>query len=153
MIDSVVEVFRAACEELRTTRSMTTDALLGLERQDVTGENLSAQSVLIKQGTYGTHRCCRDLMVENPVCEACDRLTRASKVLEQLTGQTPVTCYAVHAFGIHLNEKIAVHVTIRRPKGYLESERVRAKTQELLLGTLVSVSKNTSTWMGIKVTA
>jgi large subunit ribosomal protein L11e len=49
----------------------------------------------------------------------CDRLTRASKVLEQLTGQTPVTSkarYTVRTFGIRRNEKIAVHVTIRGPE-------------------------------------
>ncbi|KZP24387.1 ribosomal protein L5 [Athelia psychrophila] len=43
----------------------------------------------------------------------------ASKVLEQLTGQTPVTSktrYTVRAFGIRRKEKIAVHVTIRRSK-------------------------------------
>ncbi|KZP24392.1 hypothetical protein FIBSPDRAFT_422406 [Athelia psychrophila] len=48
-----------------------------------------------------------------------DRPTCASKVLEQLTGQTPVTSktsYTVRAFGIRRNEKIAVHVTIRRSK-------------------------------------
>jgi large subunit ribosomal protein L11e len=53
------------------------------------------------------------------VGESGDRLTRASKVLEQLTGQTPVTSkarYTVRTFGIRRNEKIAVHVTIRGPK-------------------------------------
>ncbi|KZP24350.1 hypothetical protein FIBSPDRAFT_735931, partial [Athelia psychrophila] len=46
-----------------------------------------------------------------------DRPTCASKVLEQLTGQTPVTSktsYTVRAFGIRHNEKIVVHVTISR---------------------------------------
>ncbi|KZP24345.1 hypothetical protein FIBSPDRAFT_421936 [Athelia psychrophila] len=41
------------------------------------------------------------------------------KVLEQLTGQTPVTSktsYTVRAFGIRRNKKIAVHVTIHRSK-------------------------------------
>ena len=53
------------------------------------------------------------------VGESGDRLTRASKVLEQLTGQTPVTSkarYTVRTFSIRRNEKIAVHVTIRGPK-------------------------------------
>ncbi|KZP24458.1 hypothetical protein FIBSPDRAFT_951212 [Athelia psychrophila] len=38
-------------------------------------------------------------------------------MLEHLTGQTPVTSktrYTVRAFGIRRNEKIAVHVAIRR---------------------------------------
>jgi len=48
-----------------------------------------------------------------------DKLTRAAKVLEQLTSQTPVTSkarYTVRSFSIRRNEKIAVHVTIRGPK-------------------------------------
>ncbi|GAV07328.1 hypothetical protein RvY_17174 [Ramazzottius varieornatus] len=53
------------------------------------------------------------------VGESGDRLTRASKVLEQLTGQTPVFSkarFTVRSFGIRRNEKIAVHVTVRGPK-------------------------------------
>ena len=53
------------------------------------------------------------------VGESGDRLTRASKVLEQLTGQTPVYSkarYTVRSFGIRRNEKIAVHCTFRGPK-------------------------------------
>ncbi|KAG2741468.1 ribosomal protein L5, partial [Suillus brevipes Sb2] len=58
------------------------------------------------------------------VGESGDRLTRASKVLKQLSGQTPVTSkarYTVRTFGIRRNEKIAVHVTIRGPKAVLET--------------------------------
>merc|ERR1712095_33115 len=53
------------------------------------------------------------------VGESGDRLTRASKVLEQLTGQQPVTSkarYTVRSFGIKRNEKIACHCTVRGPK-------------------------------------
>jgi large subunit ribosomal protein L11e len=53
------------------------------------------------------------------VGESGDRLTRASKVLEQLTGQVPVMSkarYIVRTFGIRRNEKIAVHCTVRGPK-------------------------------------
>jgi len=53
------------------------------------------------------------------VGESGDRLTRAAKVLEQLTGQTPVYSkarYTVRTFGIRRNEKIAVHCTVRGEK-------------------------------------
>ena len=67
--------------------------------------------------------------------ESGDRSTRASKVLEQLTGQTPVTSkarYTVRTFGIRRNEKIAVHVTIRGPKAEEILERgLKVKEYEL----------------------
>ena len=67
--------------------------------------------------------------------ESGDRLTRASKVLEQLTGQTPVTSkarFTVRTFGIRRNEKIAVHVTIRGPKAEEILERgLKVKEYEL----------------------
>ncbi|XP_068735082.1 large ribosomal subunit protein uL5-like [Montipora capricornis] len=53
------------------------------------------------------------------VGESGDRLTRASKVLEQLTGQQPVFSkarYTVRSFGIRRNEKIAVYCTVRGAK-------------------------------------
>jgi large subunit ribosomal protein L11e len=53
------------------------------------------------------------------VGESGDRLTRAAKVLEQLTGQAPVYSkarYTVRSFSIRRNEKIAVHCTVRGAK-------------------------------------
>merc|ERR1711973_375393 len=53
------------------------------------------------------------------VGESGDKLTRAAKVLESLTGQKPVFSKAkltVRSFGIRRNEKIAVHCTVRGPK-------------------------------------
>ena len=56
-------------------------------------------------------------------------------MLEQLTGQTPVTSkarYTVRQFGIRRNEKIAVHVTIRGPKAEEILERgLKVKEYEL----------------------
>jgi large subunit ribosomal protein L11e len=66
----------------------------------------------------------RKIQVEKIIVNICvgesgDRLARAAKVLEQLTGQTPVYSkarYTVRTFGIRRNEKIACHVTVRGDK-------------------------------------
>merc|ERR1711860_227709 len=59
----------------------------------------------------------------------------AGKVLESLTGQTPVFSkarYTVRSFGIRRNEKISVHCTVRGPKAEEILERgFKVKEYEL----------------------
>jgi large subunit ribosomal protein L11e len=66
----------------------------------------------------------RDIKVEKLILNLCtgesgDKLTKAAKVLEDLTGQKPVESkarFTIRSFGIKRNEKIAVHVTVRGEK-------------------------------------
>ena len=70
------------------------------------------------------------------VGESGDRLTRAARVLEQLTGQQPCFSkarYTVRTFGIRRNEKISCHVTVRGEKALEILERgLKVREYELL---------------------
>ena len=75
------------------------------------------------------------LCVNICVGESGDKLTRASKVLEQLTGQNPVLAKArmtIRTFSIRRNEKIAAYVTVRGDKAREILERgLKVKEFEL----------------------
>ena len=66
----------------------------------------------------------REIKIEKLILNLCtgesgDKLTKAAKVLEDLTGQKPVESkarYTIRSFSIKRNEKIAVHVTVRGDK-------------------------------------
>merc|ERR1712110_760078 len=66
----------------------------------------------------------REIKIEKLILNLCtgesgDTLTKAAKVLEDLTDQKPVESkarYTIRTFGIRRNEKIAVHVTVRGDK-------------------------------------
>lgn len=70
------------------------------------------------------------------VGESGDRLQKAAKVLEQLTGQQPVfgkARYTVRTFGIRRNEKISCFVTVRGEKALqLIESGLKVKEYELL---------------------
>merc|ERR1712217_543720 len=80
----------------------------------------------------------RKLCLNICVGESGDRLTRAGKVLEALTGQTPVFSkarYTVRTFGIRRNEKISVHCTVRGSKAEEILDRgLKVKEYELKKG-------------------
>merc|ERR1711988_724295 len=62
---------------------------------------------------------CDKLIINIAVGESGDRLTKAVRVLQQPSDQTPVenvARYTVRTFGIRRNEKIATHVTVRGKK-------------------------------------
>ena len=74
-----------------------------------TGEGRSGLTVLLTAGLP-------------PIWTKCS--ISCLKVLESLTGQTPVFSkarYTVRSFGIRRNEKISVHCTVRGPKVSLEN--------------------------------
>ena len=84
------------------------------------------------------------------VGESGDRLTRAAKVLEQLTEQQPVFTkarYTNRNFGIRRNEKIACHVSVRGEKAEeILDKGLKVKEYELITRNF---AKNGSFGFGI----
>ena len=82
----------------------------------------------------------RDIQIEKLILNISvgasgDKLTKAVKVLSDLTGQTPVTSkakYTIRAFGIKRNEEIGCHVTVRGQKAVdLLKQGLKVKDNEL----------------------
>jgi large subunit ribosomal protein L11e len=77
----------------------------------------------------------RSLTINCCVGESGDKLTKALKVIEDLTGQKPCTGkakYTVRSFGIKRNEEIAVFATIRGEKAEeLLKKGLKVKEMEL----------------------
>ncbi|EGR29538.1 hypothetical protein IMG5_153910 [Ichthyophthirius multifiliis] len=75
------------------------------------------------------------LVINCCVGESGDKLTKAAKVLKDLSGQEPCFSrarYTIRSFGIKRNEKMATHVTIRGDKAQDILERgLRVKEMEL----------------------
>jgi len=85
----------------------------------------------------------REVQIEKLILNLCtgesgDKLTKAAKVLEDLTDQKPVESkarYTVRTFSIKRNEKIAVHVTVRGEKAEeLIKRGLKVKEYELRKG-------------------
>ena len=82
----------------------------------------------------------REIKIEKLILNLCtgesgDKLTKAAKVLTDLTGQEPVESrakYTIRSFNIKRYEKIAVHVTVRGKQAEeLLMKGLKVKEQEL----------------------
>ena len=82
----------------------------------------------------------REIKIEKLILNLCtgesgDTLTKAAKVLEDLSQQKPVESkarYTIRSFSIKRNEKIAVHVTIRGKQAeVLLQNALKVKEHEL----------------------
>ena len=92
----------------------------------------------------------REIKIEKLCLNLCtgesgDKLTKAAKVLEDLTQQKPVESkakYTIRSFSIKRNEKIAVHATVRGELAEsLLVNALKVKEQELRRGNFSKEGK------------
>jgi len=99
----------AACKSLLQSVGMTKEwSIVKAQRTRDQTKSLAMRQIFIEK-----------LIINICVGESGDKLTKAGRVLKELTDQEPVFSVArltVRTFGIRRNEKIAVHVTVRGQK-------------------------------------
>ena len=95
----------------------------------------------------------REIKIEKLILNLCtgesgDKLTKAAKVLQDLTGQVPVEAkakYTIRSFSIKRFEKIAVHVTVRGKQAeMLLQNALKVKEHELKKGNFSADGKSTN---------
>ena len=98
----------------------------------------------------------RNIKVDKLILNLCtgesgDKLTKAAKVLEDLSDQKPVESkakYSIRSFGIKRNEKIAVHATVRGEKAEeLIKRGLKVKEYELRNRNFSENGKSISTFL------
>jgi len=116
---------RAAKERLMSKQRKTVrDQQLKKEQEIAAARKAAIEARRGPQKSKDSSKAMREIAIEKLVVNICvgesgDKLTKAARVLKELTDQEPVFSVArltVRTFSIRRNEKIACHVTVRGEK-------------------------------------